>query len=123
MLIALEISLRRKKMDKLTYLNYLNDLTGRLFKILPLCEEKNEYIDKYLDSLIIELRGLFKACPTLVDSDSAWYVKVLSTLYAFHDDFSIAELHSEEGIQRVRPQIFNMIRLVNKEKEEKGELL
>lgn len=123
MLIVLEVCLERKAMNKQSYLNYLNDLTGRLFKILPLCEEKNTYIDKYLDSLIVELRGLFKACPELVDSDSAWYVKVLSTLYTFHDDFTIAELHSQEGIQRVRQHVFNMIRLVNKEKEEKDGLL
>ncbi len=102
-------------MNSKTYTTYLTELKNRVFKILPLCEEKNDYIDKYLENLIIELKGLPKAYPEVFDSQSAWYVRVLSSLFTFYEDFSIAELHSVDGVQRVRRIILSLVNLIDKE--------
>lgn len=110
-------SLERKNlMDNQTYLVYLSELKNRVFKILPLCEEKNNHIDKYLDSLIIELKGITLAYPDIINSKTAWYVKVLSSLFTFYEDYTIEELHSPNGISRIRSQIFMLINLIEKER-------
>ncbi len=102
-------------MDKV-YAVYLEELKNRVFKILPLCEEKNNYIDKYLESLIHELKGLPKVYPCVLETETAWYVKVMSSLYTFHEDYSIKELHSNEAVARVRTQVFSMINMIDREK-------
>lgn len=106
---------KKRKMNSKSYTFYLTELKNRVFKILPLCEEKNDYIDKYLENLIIELKGLPKAYPEVFDSQSAWYVRVLSSLFTFYEDFSIAELHSVDGVQRVRRIILSLVNLIDKE--------
>ena len=39
------------------FLNYLNFLVNRVYKILPISEDEPETLQSYLDSLILELVG------------------------------------------------------------------
>lgn len=110
-------------MDNKTYSIYLEDLNNRLFKIIPLCEECNKHIDKYIETLVMELKGLPKLYPEVLEAQTAWYVKVASTLLTFDEDYSLFELHSEESFPRIRRQVFTMMNLVSKEKRIKDELL
>lgn len=60
------------------YRNYLIDLKNRVFKILPLYEEKNDCLTEYIESVCFELYGL----RTLIGDlpHGLWYVKSLATL-------------------------------------------
>lgn len=104
-------------LDKVVYYKYLDGLKNRIFKILPLCEEKNKHIDTYLENLIIEFKGLPRMYPEVLDTEIAWYVKVSSSLYTFYEDYSIEELHSDEGVKRVKRQVFLMINIIGQEME------
>ena len=55
--------------------NYQKRLTARIFKILPLKEEKCETLDTYIDSIIYELYGL-----DIVISNNANIVSLISLL-------------------------------------------
>lgn len=39
------------------FINYLNFLVSKVFKILPISEEQPETLKDYLESLIVELKG------------------------------------------------------------------
>lgn len=104
-------------MNDNVYVVYLEGLKNRIFKILPLCEEKNPHISTYLEDLIIELKGLPKMYPIVLETETAWYVKVASTIYSFYEDYTVEELHNKEAIKRVRRQVFNTINTIEKELE------
>lgn len=102
--------------NKQLYVNHLQDIKSSIFKILPLCEENNKYIDNYLGSLIHELRGMPSTHEDIFNQElTSWYVKVMSNLYAFYEDYTVAELHSKDGIERVRSIVFTMLSLIDKE--------
>lgn len=59
---------------------YLSSLVDKTFKILPLHEEKNKGLEKYIQSLMFEMFGLQKIVIDLdVDSD---FVSLVATLEA-----------------------------------------
>jgi hypothetical protein len=39
------------------YINYMDNLVNRVFKILPLKDEKSETVDTYITNLLFELTG------------------------------------------------------------------
>lgn len=39
------------------YVNYMNSLTNRIFKILPMKDEKNDTVDIYIANLLFEMTG------------------------------------------------------------------
>ncbi|WP_323709344.1 hypothetical protein [Mammaliicoccus sciuri] len=39
----------------------------------------------------------------------------MSNLYAFHEDYTVSELHSNDGIERVRSIVFTLLSLIDKE--------
>lgn len=102
--------------NKKLYINHLQDIKSSIFKILPLCEEKNTHIDSYISGIIHELKGFPRTHEELFNDDStSWYVKVMSNLYAFHEDYTVSELHSNDGIERVRSIVFTLLSLIDKE--------
>ena len=87
---------------------FLNSLTGKIFKILPLKEKYNDgyavHLEDYLDSLLIEILG---ACDTFLElSKSPDYLTIINTMqYISQNDVSVRVCKRE---------VFKMIELVNK---------
>lgn len=83
---------------------YAERLTGKVYKILPICETNIETREAYMDSLIIELKGSFE---TLDDKfDRTEYMTVINTLI---------ELMNEEYDPVIyRREIFKCIRIIRK---------
>lgn len=93
---------------------FLNSLTGKIFKILPL-KEKNDagyavHLEDYLESLLIEIIG---ACDTFSElGDSAEFLTVVNTMqYISQNDVSVKVCKRE---------VFKMIGLINKISKQGG---
>lgn len=63
--------------DNKQLISYLNKLVDKVFKPLPLFEEKNEGLNTYVDSLLFELYGLQEVISL---DNSGDYISLLSTL-------------------------------------------
>ncbi|MFA6728938.1 MAG: hypothetical protein WCS17_12115 [Prevotella sp.] len=87
---------------------FLNSLTGKIFKILPLKEKNDDgyavHLEDYLESLLIEIIG---ACGTFSDlGSSVEFLTVINTMqYISQNDVSVKVCKRE---------VFKMIDLVNK---------
>ena len=87
---------------------FLNSLTGKIFKILPLKEKNDDgyavHLEDYLDSLLIEIVG---ACDTFQElENSTEFLAVVNTMqYISQNDVSVKVCKRE---------VFKMIGLVNK---------
>ena len=86
---------------------YVNIITGRVFKILPLYEAslngEDMCIGEYIDSLVGELLGSCKTFPKL--SNSAEYYAVINTLQ-----------HMSDGVgtlDECRREVMKMCKLLN----------
>lgn len=98
------------------YKEYLNNLKDRIFKILPLCEEKNPEVLKYIDSTIFEVRGLFSVIPSA--KTSVWHIRTVSVLSNMSENYSAQQLHDKEIYKSVvRREVFNMLNLIDREIE------
>lgn len=51
------IKVNYELLDDKCFVNYLNFLIGRFYKILPISEKEPETLRNYLESLLIELQG------------------------------------------------------------------
>lgn len=87
---------------------FLNSLTGKIFKILPLKEKSDDgiavHFEEYVESLLIEIVG---ACETFSElGDSAEFLTVVNTMqYISQNDVSVKVCKRE---------VFKMIGLINK---------
>lgn len=98
------------------YIVYLTDLKNRIFKILPLCEEKNVEVIKHIESTIFEVRGLFSVIPSA--KSSVWNIRALSVLSNMAENYSISQLHDEDIYRKVvRREVFNLLSVIDKEIE------
>lgn len=103
--------------NKEDYVGYLTNLKNRIYKILPLCEEKNTEVIKHIESTIFEVRGLFSVIPS--SNSSVWYVRTLSILGNMAENYSVSQLHDKEICQTVvRREVFNLLSLIDKEIEQ-----
>lgn len=66
------------------FINYLNFLISKVFKILPISEEQPETLKDYLESLIIEIKGN-QSLITQIKSD-ANFLSLLGTLQYFTEN-------------------------------------
>lgn len=84
---------------------YLNVVVDKIFKILPLYEEKNIGIKVYVESLIFELYGVQNVITIENSSD---YISLLSTLESVR-----AEMN-KENIKKytLKRELFKCINLV-----------
>lgn len=100
--------------SKESHRDYLNNLKNRIFKILPLCEEKNQEVIKHIDSIIFEIGGVFAVIPSA--KESVWHIRVTSVLTNMSDNYSIHQLH-DEAIYRgiIRREIFNLLSIIDRE--------
>ena len=90
---------------------FLDSLTGKIFKILPLKEKKDNgvavHLEEYLESLLIEISGAYNTFPEL--SKSVDYLTIVNIM---------EYLSQNEVSKRVcKREIFKMIDLIKKTKE------
>lgn len=91
---------------------YLDRLVGRVFKILPLCEDGTPTLDVYLQGLLRELLG----CEQLAESlkGDGRFVSLLSVLRLLCDD--------HDDIRVVRSDVFYAINLLKQLQEKYREV-
>lgn len=90
------------------YRNYLIQLKDRVWKILPMYEEKNETIEEYIDSVNFELfglRGLIGELP-----HGIWYVKSLATLEQLKVETRLIGKQ-----KKVKKEIFKVLNTIDKQ--------
>ncbi|MGD7047082.1 hypothetical protein FZC83_02365 [Rossellomorea marisflavi] len=90
------------------YLNYLTVLKNRVFKILPLAEENNEGLPKYLDSLLFELYGLQYVIDGVKDSHN--YISLMSTLEAVQLEI----IEPDIALEFLRSEILKSLNIIDK---------
>ena len=92
---------------------YLQSLTGRIFKILPMKEQMlagdGVYLDRYLATLSLEMQGASRTFLEL--QESAEYIALLNTVNGLCEDTPLPFLKRE---------VFKMLSLVDKLKAEYG---
>lgn len=93
------------RLDNIYYDEYLVALKSKLFKILPLFEEKNTGIFQYICSLINELHGF----QYLVVNKSD-LVTIIATLESLLDE----QIAPEYDIQFIKSEVFKCISLTKK---------
>lgn len=84
---------------------YLNSLVNNVFKILPLYEEQNVGITKYVDSLLFELYGLEDV---VMIKHSYEYYSILATLKSVNKE--IEKPDSSKPI--IKREIFKCINVI-----------
>lgn len=92
---------------------FLNSLEGRIFKILPLYEQKmrgeESYVEVCLDSLRIELTGAMSTFEAL--GSNADYISILNTVnYLAENDVTVAVCKREvfkmlDKLKRIRTEM------------------
>jgi hypothetical protein len=88
--------------------NYTVLLIDRIYKILPLFEEHNDGLFRYIQSLIYELNGMFYVIESL--QTNAEYLSLVATLESLSDDSMFFE-NSKEPIKR---EVFRCIDIVKR---------
>lgn len=84
---------------------YLNAVVNSVFKILPLFEEQNIGVHKYLESLLFELYGLEKSVSI---EHSYEYISLLSTLESVKSE--IEKSDSKKSV--VKREVFKCINII-----------
>lgn len=74
--------------------DYLNNIIGCIYKVLPLKEEKNNYLPDYIDSLLVQLKGAAITYPLL--SSNSKYISVINSIQYFcNNDFTDSQCKRE----------------------------
>jgi len=90
--------------DNEFFLNYLNFLIGRVYKILPISESEPETLKSYLDSLILELTGSKDLILKL--KKDASFLSLIATLQ------SLSENQYSHNV--IRSEVFKCIDIIKK---------
>ncbi|MEK5036303.1 hypothetical protein MKY96_33160 [Paenibacillus sp. FSL R7-0302] len=106
------------KMKSKLFSNYSSALVDRVYKILPLYEEKNEGLFAYVQSLIYELEGLYWAVEGVRDNPD--YLTLVGTLESLSEDVMFFDMGDHSVVKR---EVFKCLEVVKKIKttSESGE--
>lgn len=100
-----------KKSDPIFH-DYISKLVDRIYKILPLYEERNEGLFKNIQSLIFELNNLPNVVEKTLDAD---YIVLLATLESICDEaLFMTEEEDEYTHSLVRREVFKCVNIVGK---------
>ena len=89
------------------YREYLIVLIDLVYKILPLYEEKNEYLVDYIDSACTEVKGIKKIIGDL--PNMIWHHRVLAILEQLKEEVQLDQHH------KIKKETFKMINLIDKQ--------
>jgi hypothetical protein len=90
--------------DDQFFLNYLNFLIGRVYKILPISEDEPVTLKSYLDSLVLELLGSKDLILKL--KKDASFLSLIATLQ------SLSENQYSHNV--IRSEVFKCIDIIKK---------
>lgn len=82
---------------------FLNGLTGSIYKILPLKEDENTFLSEYLDSLVIQLKGAEETYPEL--SSNVKYIYIVNIVQYF--------CNHPFTVKQCKREVFKCIRNIN----------
>ena len=91
--------------DNEKLVRYLNTVVNNVFKILPLYEEQNVGVNKYIESLLFELYGLEEAVSM---EHSYEYISLLSTLESVKKE--VAKPDSKKPV--IKREVFKCINII-----------
>jgi len=89
--------------------DFLGNIIGNIYKVLPLKEEENSYLPEYLDSLLVQLKGALITYPGL--SSNVRYITIINSIQYFcSNDFSIKQCKREvfkciENINKIQNEV------------------
>lgn len=93
-------------------IKYINKLTNRIFKILPLFEEEDEGLEKYMHSLIFELEGLPNTIGEIKNSE---FITLLATLHSLYEELIDDNfVKNQETHSLVKREVFKCVNIVKK---------
>lgn len=104
------------KFTEREYKLYLSNLIDSVFKILPLYEDKNEFLDEYVESLL--QFNLSNARELTEDFEVSWYIETVTTLTNLKENL---KNNSDLTHKKVKREVFKLTNLINKELEELGD--
>ena len=84
-------------------LSFINSLTDKTFKILPLYEEKNIFLFEHLDSLRVDLLGGTETF-TVLESNQKYITLINIIQYMLNNEFTHKQCKRE---------VFKMISIIN----------
>lgn len=82
---------------------HLRSLIGRIWKLIPLKEQNNQFLKIHLESLSFELIGSYKAFPSLAVFPE--YINIVNTIIFLHEN--------EFSKEQCKREAFKCIRLIN----------
>ena len=94
--------------DEAEIANYFDSLVNKIFKILPIIENREESITVYMESLGVELKGFRSLIPPVGEDPS--YLSLLSIFKWLSDNVN----DSENQFKVIRREVFHAISLCKK---------
>jgi len=82
---------------------FLEATTGKIYKLLPLRENKDPFFFEHLDSLRIELMGAIRSFPSLRDDFD--FLRIVNTINYF--------LEYDISVDVCRREVFKMLSILN----------
>lgn len=104
------------KFTEREYKLYLSNLIDSVFKILPLYEDKNEFLDEYVESLL--QFNLSNARELTEDFEVSWYIETVTTLTNLKENL---KNNSDLTHKKVKREVFKLTNLIHKELTELGD--
>jgi hypothetical protein len=95
-------------MKKQIAYKYLNHLKNDIYKILPLIEEGNEFVDIHTKKIINKLNGLLLYYESL--KQEMKFLSLLITMYSIYDDIFFEDIVHED----IRRKVLECLNLVDK---------
>lgn len=94
---------------------YLSILKNKIYKILPLIEEENEFIDKYVKTIIDELFGFLWFQKSLEKDVN--FISLMIMMHSIYDDTYFEDYEHQD----IRRKVFHCLNLIDKIIEGVGE--
>lgn len=86
--------------------SFVNSLRGKIFKIIPIHEDGNDTLDKYIESLLVEMRGGAINFPNI--GANPHYITALNIVAFFN------EQHDDIDLSVYKREVFKAINEINK---------
>lgn len=99
------------KMDKELFNQYFIGLIDQVYKILPLYEEENEGLAKFINSLIYELEGLYELHEVVIKDNIGYdFISLMSILEHLSEDAYFRDQEKEV----IKREVFKAIGIIKK---------
>ena len=87
---------------------YLSILKNKIYKILPLIEEENEFVDKHVKTIIDELFGFLWFHKSLEKDVN--FISLMIMMHSIYDDTFFEDYEHQD----IRRKVFHCLNLIDK---------